>query len=102
VTVNEQPENVPLFLPSGLMPALCAGETVAGLAAIESSLRDVQLSSSLELLHHKLHVKSRLVTYKSLQARMQGANTCSKGIVDRNECKIRLHSEKYQMAWEAK
>ncbi|KAJ7801206.1 hypothetical protein B0H14DRAFT_3489894 [Mycena olivaceomarginata] len=40
-----------------------AGEAVAGLAAIESTLRDVQLSSSLELLRRKLHVKSRLVTY---------------------------------------
>jgi hypothetical protein len=99
---DEQLENVPLFLPSGLTPAQRAGEAVAGLAAIKSTLRDVQLSSSLELLRRKLHVKSRLVTYKSLQARAQGANTRSKGIVDRNECKIRLHSEKYQMAWEAK
>jgi hypothetical protein len=102
VPADEQPENVPLFLPSGLTPAQRVGETVAGLAAIESLLCDVQLSSSLELLRRKLHVKSRLVTYKSLQARTQGANTRSKGIVDRNECKIRLHSEKYQMAWEAK
>ncbi|KAJ7833716.1 hypothetical protein B0H14DRAFT_3462535 [Mycena olivaceomarginata] len=94
--------NIPLFLPSGLTPAQRAGEAVAGLAAIESSLRDAQLSSSLELLRRKLHVKSRLVTYKSLQAHAQGANTRSKGIVDRNECKIRLHSEKFQMAWEAK
>jgi hypothetical protein len=97
---DEQPENVPLFLPSGLTPAQPASETVAGLAAIESSLCDVQLSSSLELLRRKLHVKSHLVTYKLLQARAQGANTRSKGIVDQNECKIR--SEKYQMAWEAK
>jgi hypothetical protein len=102
VPADEQPENVPLFLPSGLTPAQRAGESVAGLAAIEASLRDVQLSSSLELLRRQLHVKSRLITYKSLQARAQGANTRSKGIVDRNECKIRLHSEKYQMAWEAK
>ncbi|KAJ7805537.1 hypothetical protein B0H14DRAFT_2382755 [Mycena olivaceomarginata] len=99
---DEQPEHIPLFLPSGLTPAQRAGEAVAGLAAIESSLRDAQLSSSLELLRRKLHVKSRLVTYKSLQARAQGANTRSKGIVNRNECKIRLHSEKFQMAWEAK
>ncbi|KAJ7791737.1 hypothetical protein B0H14DRAFT_2395344 [Mycena olivaceomarginata] len=102
VPEDEQPENIPLFLPSALTPAQRAGEAVAGLAAIESSLRDAQLSSSLELLRRKLHVKSRLVTYKSLQARAQGANTRSKGIVDRNECKIRLHSEKYQMGWEAK
>jgi hypothetical protein len=68
VLEDEQPENIPLFLPSGLTPAQRAGEAVAGLAAIKSTLYDVQLLLSLELLHCKLHVKSRLVTYKSLQA----------------------------------
>ncbi|KAJ7901050.1 hypothetical protein B0H14DRAFT_3422958 [Mycena olivaceomarginata] len=102
VPADEQPEHVPLFLPSGLTPAQRSSDSMAALAEIENRLRDVQLSSSLELLRRKLHVKSRLVTYKSLQARAQGANTRAKAIVDRNECKIRLHSEKYQMAWEAK
>ncbi|KAJ7753697.1 hypothetical protein B0H14DRAFT_3512709 [Mycena olivaceomarginata] len=79
-----------------------AGEAVAGLAAIESSLRDAQLSSSLELLRRKLHVKSRLVTYKSLQARAQGANTRSRGLSTAMSARSGLHSEKFQMAWEAK
>ncbi|KAJ6517942.1 hypothetical protein C8R47DRAFT_929902, partial [Mycena vitilis] len=34
-------------------------------------------------------------------SRHQGANTRSRTIVTRNESKIRLHSEKYQTAWEA-
>jgi hypothetical protein len=102
VHVDEQPEHVPLFLPSGLTPAQRSDDSMVALAEIENRLRDVQCSSALELLRRKLHVKSRLVTYKSLQARAQGANTRAKAIIDRNECKIRLHSEKYQMAWEAK
>ncbi|KAJ7825743.1 hypothetical protein B0H14DRAFT_3468249 [Mycena olivaceomarginata] len=94
--------HVPLFLPSGLTPAQRSSDSMAALVEIENRLRNVQLSPSLELLCQKLYVKSRLVTYKSLKARAQGANMRAKVIVDRNECKIRLHSEKYQMAWEAK
>ncbi|KAJ7871168.1 hypothetical protein B0H14DRAFT_3439622 [Mycena olivaceomarginata] len=66
VPEDEQPENIPLFLPSALTPT------------------------------------SWLVTYKNLQSRHQGANTRARGIVERNETKIRLSSEKYQMAWAAK
>ncbi|KAJ7815732.1 hypothetical protein B0H14DRAFT_2277508, partial [Mycena olivaceomarginata] len=102
VPEDEQPENVPLFLPSALNQAQRSLESVAGLAAIEEMLRDAQCSTALGRLRNQLHVKSRLLTYKVLQARHQGANTRSHTLVARNESKIRLHSEKYQMAWEAK
>ncbi|KAJ7876173.1 hypothetical protein B0H14DRAFT_3083191 [Mycena olivaceomarginata] len=99
---DEQPENVPLFLPSALNQAQRSLESVAGLAAIEEMLRDAQCSTALGRLQNQLHVKSLLLTYKALQARHQGANTRLRTLVARNESKIRLHSEKYQMAWEAK
>jgi hypothetical protein len=102
VPEGEQPENVPLFLPSALTPAQRQLDGVKDLAAIEDSVRDVQCSSALERLRRQLHVKSRLLTYKKWQSRHQGANTRSRGIVERNETKIRLHSEKYQIAWAAK
>ncbi|KAJ7794769.1 hypothetical protein B0H14DRAFT_3496700 [Mycena olivaceomarginata] len=102
VPEDEQPENVPLFLPSALNQAQRSLESVAGLAAIEEMLRDAQCSTALGRLRNQLHVKSQLLTYKALQARHQGANMCSRTLVARNESKIRLHSEKYQMAWEAK
>ncbi|KAJ7895931.1 hypothetical protein B0H14DRAFT_3425881 [Mycena olivaceomarginata] len=102
VPEGEQPENVPLFLPSALTPTQRQLDGVKELAAIEDSVRDAQCSSALERLQHQLHVKSRLLTYKKWQSRHQGANTRSRGIVERNETKIRLHSEKYQMAWAAK
>ncbi|KAJ7840811.1 hypothetical protein B0H14DRAFT_3457824 [Mycena olivaceomarginata] len=98
----EQPENVPLFLPSVLTPVQRQLDGVKELAAIKDSVRDAQCSSALERLRRQLHVKSRLLTYKKWQSRHQGANTRSRGIVERNEMKIRLHSEKYQMAWAAK
>ncbi|KAJ7837785.1 hypothetical protein B0H14DRAFT_3459923 [Mycena olivaceomarginata] len=102
VPEDEQPENVPLFLPSALTPAQQATDSVRGLADIENKLGDAQCSSALERLRKQLHVKSRLLTYKAIQSRHQGANTRSRTLVERNESKIRLQSEKYQMAWEAR
>ncbi|KAF8183500.1 hypothetical protein K438DRAFT_1907965 [Mycena galopus ATCC 62051] len=96
-----QPMAVPLFLPSALTAAQRTSELMRGLAAIEQSLREAQCSTSLERLRHHLHVKSRLLTYKELQAQHQGANTRARALVERNESKIRLQSEKYQMAWAA-
>ncbi|KAJ7444150.1 hypothetical protein B0H11DRAFT_1931307, partial [Mycena galericulata] len=99
---SEQVETVPLFLPSALSAQQRAEEPVKGLAVIEDSMRDAQCATALARLRNQLHIKSRLYTYKRLQARNQGSNTRARGIVARNESKIRLHSEKYQMAWEAK
>jgi hypothetical protein len=102
VPENEPAEQVPLFLPSALTAEQRMVEPVKGLAIIEDSLRDAQCSMSLVHLRNQLHIKSGLLTYKRIQSRHQGANTRSRTIVARNESKIRLHSEKYQMAWEAK
>ncbi|KAF8157582.1 hypothetical protein K438DRAFT_1777218, partial [Mycena galopus ATCC 62051] len=100
---DEQPENVPLFLPSALTRAEREGtETMKALSSIENALRDAQCSTALERLRLQLHVKSRLFLYKELQARNQGANTRARTIVARNESKIWLHLEKYQMAREAR
>ncbi|KAF8155179.1 hypothetical protein K438DRAFT_1987093 [Mycena galopus ATCC 62051] len=82
VSPDEQPENVPLFLPSALTAAQRTAESVKDLAAMENLLRDSAGTP--------------------LQARHQGANTRARTLVERNESKIRLHSEKYQMAWEAR
>ncbi|KAJ7824908.1 hypothetical protein B0H14DRAFT_2185973, partial [Mycena olivaceomarginata] len=95
-------EQVPLFLPSTLSTAQRSMEGVATLAVIEGAMCEAQCSHTLVRLRSQLHVKSQLLTYKALQARHQGANTRVCAIVERNECKIRLHSKKYQMAWEAK
>ncbi|KAJ7807696.1 hypothetical protein B0H14DRAFT_3483063 [Mycena olivaceomarginata] len=68
---DEQPEHIPLFSSVRLdtRPALGRFYVLVGAGT----------------LRRKLHVKSQLVTYKSLQARVQGANTRAKGIVDRND-----------------
>jgi hypothetical protein len=102
VPEDEQPKNVPLFLPSTLSQVQRSLESMGGLTAIEEKLRDAQCLTALDRLRNQLHVKSCLLVYKHWQARHQGANMHSHTLVERNESKIQLHSEKYQMAWEAK
>ncbi|KAJ6499891.1 hypothetical protein DFH09DRAFT_945023 [Mycena vulgaris] len=99
---DEQVESLPLFLPSALTDAQRQVEPVKTLSVIEDELRDAQCGMALLRLRNQLHIKSRLLTYKEIQARNQGPNTRSRSVVETNESKIRLHSEKYQMAWDAK
>ncbi|KAJ7782921.1 hypothetical protein B0H16DRAFT_1709750 [Mycena metata] len=98
---EEQVETEPLFLPSALSTAARQLEPVKDLAETEEELRRAQCGMALVTLRNQLHIKSRLLTYKQLQSRNQGANTRAQGIVTRNEGQIRLHSEKYQMARDA-
>ncbi|KAJ7808144.1 hypothetical protein B0H14DRAFT_3482660 [Mycena olivaceomarginata] len=75
---EELPENEPLFLPSALSEAERAnGGCSEGLWEMEFLLRDAQCRGAL------------------------GATTRARTIVGRNELKIRLHSERYQSAWDA-
>ncbi|KAF8169323.1 hypothetical protein K438DRAFT_1983394 [Mycena galopus ATCC 62051] len=74
-------EDVPLLLPSSLTEAQRA-RCAEGLEHIEALMRDAQCRTSLSRLRCQLHVKSGLFVYKK-------------------NCKIRLHSEKYQVMWDA-
>ncbi|KAJ7019709.1 hypothetical protein C8F04DRAFT_975338 [Mycena alexandri] len=100
---DELAEHVPLMLPSALAPAQReGGGCVIGLVDIENHLRAAQCRTALPRLRNQLHIKSRFLLYKKHNARHQGMNTRSRTIVARNEMKICLHSEKFQMAWEAR
>ncbi|KAF8163893.1 hypothetical protein K438DRAFT_1985004 [Mycena galopus ATCC 62051] len=99
---DEQPEDEPLFMPSALSAAQRAdGGCTKGLLEMELLMRDAQCRAALEKLRNQLVIKGCFFNYKSLHARNQGATTRARGIVGRNEAKIRLHSEKYQAAWTA-
>ncbi|KAJ6458474.1 hypothetical protein C8R45DRAFT_843740 [Mycena sanguinolenta] len=93
-------EDVPLLLPSALSEGQRA-RCVDGLEHVKALLCDAQCRTGLTRLRNQLHIKSRLLTYKKNHVWHQGANTRSRTIVTWNESKIRLHSEKYQTAWEA-
>ncbi|KAJ7430256.1 hypothetical protein B0H11DRAFT_2263932 [Mycena galericulata] len=95
-------ENVPLFLPSALSEDQRASGCNRGVVGIETRLRDAQCRSSLDQIRNALHVKSRFRTYKGGQVRHQGATTRARGLMNRNDTKIRIHAEKYIAAREAK
>ncbi|KAF8145475.1 hypothetical protein K438DRAFT_1630027 [Mycena galopus ATCC 62051] len=95
-------ENVPLFLPSALSSNLRASGCNKGVEGIELRLRDTQCRSALDQIHNHLHIKSRFRTYKGGQVRHQGATTRARGLMDRNDEKMRMYAEKYIAAWEAK
>ncbi|KAJ6514876.1 hypothetical protein C8R47DRAFT_961701 [Mycena vitilis] len=102
-TTEELAEDIPLMLPSALSEVDRTGPgCVKGLADIENLLRAAQCRTALPRIRNQLHIKSRLLLYKKNNARHQGMNTRSRTIVNRNESKIRLHSEKFQMAWKAR
>ncbi|KAF7334554.1 CxC2 domain-containing protein [Mycena venus] len=92
-------KDVPLLLLSALSPAQHAVCSKA-LEHVEWKFRDAQCRTGLVRLCNQLHIKSRLLMYKKNHTRHQGLNTRARAIVARNETKIRMHSEKYQMAWE--
>ncbi|KAJ7884187.1 hypothetical protein B0H14DRAFT_3082403 [Mycena olivaceomarginata] len=97
---DERPENEPLFLPSALTEAERGqGGCTEGLLEMELLMRNAQCRGAIVKLRNQLVIKARFLNYKSLHSRHQGANTRSRTIVNRNELKIRLHSEKYQVAW---
>ncbi|KAJ7767601.1 hypothetical protein B0H14DRAFT_3096172 [Mycena olivaceomarginata] len=99
---HEQPKNELLFLPSALSEAERAnGGCTNGLLEMELVMRDAQCRGTLVNLRNQLVIKGQFLNYKALHARHQGATTRARSIVNRNELKIRLHSEKYQVAWNA-
>ncbi|KAJ6488289.1 hypothetical protein C8R47DRAFT_1216093 [Mycena vitilis] len=98
---EELPETTPLMLPSAMSAAERETGCMAGVHLIEGFVRDAQCYAALMRLRNQLHVKSRYLVYKEIHSRNQGANTRSRTLVARNESKIRLHSEKYQAAWNA-
>ncbi|KAJ7715055.1 hypothetical protein B0H16DRAFT_1742272 [Mycena metata] len=98
---TEMPETTPLMLPSALSDVEREAGCVGGVQIVEAEARNAQCEAALLRLRHQLHIKSRFLTYKRNHSRHQGANTRSRTLVARNECKIRLHSEKYQAAWNA-
>nr|GAT42823.1 predicted protein [Mycena chlorophos] len=92
-------ENIPLLLPSTLAVGQPTTTELGELLSIERELRQAQCRSALVALRNQLHIKARLLVYKKNHSRHQTQNTRSRAVVARNESQIRLHSEKYQTAW---
>ncbi|KAJ7050868.1 hypothetical protein C8F01DRAFT_1067390 [Mycena amicta] len=95
-------EDVLLLPPSALTELQRSnGGCRAGLVELEATFREAQCRSALVSLRNHLHIKSRLLVYKTNQSQNQAANTRSRALVAWNESKILLFSRKYQTAWAA-
>ena len=93
----EQPEVVPLYLPSELS-SLQLSQCVPGLTYLEMQLREAQCSSSLELLQNQLFIKARFLVHKGLHLCHQAATTRARALLNQNEHKIQHHVAKYRDA----
>ncbi|KAJ7575331.1 hypothetical protein C8J56DRAFT_1007724 [Mycena floridula] len=95
-------EDVRLLFPSDLTREQREKGIWPGLEDIELQLRDAQCRDALDQLRNQLIIKSRLLTYKIVHARHQGATTRSQSLLERNESKISMSATRYRRAWEAK
>ncbi|KAK7450187.1 hypothetical protein VKT23_013070 [Stygiomarasmius scandens] len=96
-------EDIPLYLPSQLSPSqrtsdVCKSE----LLDMELRLRDGQLNEFLNHLRQFILVKQRLLRYKKINARNQGATTRSRSMIGRQDKKVQLAAASYRAAWAAK
>ncbi|KAF7322147.1 CxC2 domain-containing protein [Mycena kentingensis (nom. inval.)] len=87
-------EDVPLVLPSDLAPT--HRRTCANILAIEQPLREAQCRVAIAQLRNQLHIKARLLRYKKNHSRHQAQNTRSRGVINRNESKVKQRADKYQ------
>ncbi|KAJ7810017.1 hypothetical protein B0H14DRAFT_3090851 [Mycena olivaceomarginata] len=95
-------ENVPLFLPSVLSVEVREFGCNKKVDEFELQFQDAQCRSALNGICNYLHIKSRFRTYEGGQVRHQGATTRTRGLMNRNDEKMRMEGEKYVAAWEAK
>lgn len=100
-TLLQQPEEQAILFPHQLSIEELERCT-SGLAEIEERLRDAQLYDALDKLRLRLHIKTRLVTFKNRNVRHQGPNTRARRHIDVNETKIVQVAEKYRAARRAK
>ncbi|KAF7324213.1 CxC2 domain-containing protein [Mycena kentingensis (nom. inval.)] len=63
---------------------------------LEQRLRHAHCKDALVRLRSQLQIKQRLLIYKKRQSRHQGANTRSRGLIARNESKIKRFADRYQ------
>ncbi|EEB95741.1 hypothetical protein MPER_05242, partial [Moniliophthora perniciosa FA553] len=94
-------EEVPFFYLHGYKGSANSSSWVQVYTGIGQRLRDAQLNKSLNTLRHSLLVKQRLLYYKKVNARHQGATTRSRNLVNRQQWKVDVSASTYRAAWKA-
>lgn len=97
---RDEPENIPLYLPSQLPQSLWSTGCISGLHKTEATLRIAQANDALEQLKAHLCVYSGLVNYKIVQVSGPGlhANTHARNLLTRYRDKITSYAERYMTA----
>lgn len=97
---RDEPENIPLYLPSQLPQSLWSTGCISGLHKTEATLRIAQANDALEQLKAHLCVYSGLVNYKIAQVSGPGlrANTRARNMLTRYRDKITGCAERYMTA----
>lgn len=99
---GEHAENVPIIFPSDLpLAQRCDPGCRADLPSIEEQMREAQLRTALLNLRTHLHMKTRLLTYRTSNVKAQGMVVKSQSVFRRNQRQIDLDTVKYQQAWQA-
>ncbi|KAF7300277.1 CxC2 domain-containing protein [Mycena kentingensis (nom. inval.)] len=102
VDPDAMPENAHLLLPSAIPESMRGREGCSvSMLELEKRLRHAHCKDSLTRLRSQLTIKQRLLIYKKRHSRYQGANTRSRGLIARNESKIKRFSDQYQACWSA-
>ncbi|KAJ3725420.1 hypothetical protein C8R42DRAFT_718938 [Lentinula raphanica] len=94
-------EDIELIFPSDLLESERATGCRAGLLEVERKLCESQLSTSLDKLRNNLHIKSRLLTYRTTNVVHQARVTKSQALMARTQRQIDLYTNRYRTAWHA-
>ena len=100
-STDQDPDSIhetPLHLPSSLPPEVLT-KCSARLVSMERRLRIGQCRDSLNQLRTQLTAQARLLKYKFVHVRHQGANTRSRNLLNRNTAKIATVAAKYRHAF---
>ncbi|RPD55075.1 hypothetical protein L227DRAFT_615722 [Lentinus tigrinus ALCF2SS1-6] len=92
------PYNLPLLLPSALLPAI---HSSPALMELEWRMRHAQAFDALADLRGHLEVRSHLYKFKDRFARGQRANTRAQTIIKQSEAKIEGDAARYRAAYAA-
>lgn len=99
---SPNPEEVELYLPSGIPSDRRSSSCVQNLPKMELQLRTAQCISSLQGLRQTLRVKTRMVYFKNKNIRGQREGTRSRSIIDRVHKRAIRFVQKYRAARRAK
>jgi hypothetical protein len=102
LSVTAHPENIPLHLPSSILPSLWTAGCSPGLVDKETRLRLAQADDGLNELRRQLRISATLIDYKKEQhSSSQRMSTRARSLLSRFHDKTHRAAERYTAAFNA-